>query len=148
MYLTKTEEIFIPSLRRLKTYLSIWKSQFLVPRWTSAASIIWMSASFWLRRRGGDEFAMLEIWTESDEPTKTLIREVLWARARERQWRVERSEFISLIYGRLRAETLGALGVFFFLSFSRFVFGKYENVFYRVILLFSHDQFYSCARVF
>lgn len=35
-----------PSLRRLNTYLSIWKSQFLVPKCTSAANIIWMSASF------------------------------------------------------------------------------------------------------
>lgn len=37
----------LPSVLLLKTYLSIWKSQFLVPRWTSAANIIWMSASFW-----------------------------------------------------------------------------------------------------
>lgn len=42
-----------PSFRRLKTYRSIWKSQFFVPKCTSAANIICRSASFWDSWRGG-----------------------------------------------------------------------------------------------
>ncbi len=38
--------VCIPSERRFQTYRSIWKSQFFVPRCTSAANIICTSASF------------------------------------------------------------------------------------------------------